>query len=623
VIVFTLNPCVDDSAFWGGGLATTDVTNDPVASWWQAWIDANYSWDGLAYKSIAGDGGIHGEKTLQDYWRRLPEAPDIPRTDEAMRATGELIAGPDGRLWHIAHLPPRFPNGNETWKADLEHANWKILEAVIAARLAAATKTTTAWRSEEVSGKDGRAQLCGNILLNLDPFDTATDNLVHVTCERCIVLSTAFLFGPEFGSPISFAGSLFMEDIYFGSSKFAKHVDFRRAVFLDDGTFNSATFLEDVNFSDAVIGRASFANARFAKRALFMRAKFLKDADFSGADFVSSANFGDARFDRRSLFVGASFSGVATFRAATFGGSASFAGSPVNDEEPATEQLVTLKVAQESAQGAKKVSGKIETPVSHNALKRRSFRLANFENACFEEDADFSNRTFLASTKFGGAVFNQLAQFHDSKLHQDTSFAGATFLTPQPKAGKGATAVDLEKRNTHFEAYERAYRTLKLAMEGHRARREEARFFRKELEARRMRPSMKPKSGGVKEVTLLEKGFSHAYEATSGFGESLLAPIYWLIGLWAIFSLIYGMVAGELRFCSPLDSTCVISPAVILAGERTWLPFVESPVLSGWWHSATAEHPFAASMVGIVHRILATILIFLLALAARRKFQIS
>src|ERR1035438_6591002 len=83
--------------------------------WWNDWWTYDWSWDGLKEKNWIGtEGHINGGDTIQDYWRIAPDGKTdsdgkpvwiAPRTDSEMEASGELVRAPDGRLWHIAHMP--------------------------------------------------------------------------------------------------------------------------------------------------------------------------------------------------------------------------------------------------------------------------------------------------------------------------------------------------------------------------------------------------------------------------------------------------------------------------------------------------------------------------------------
>jgi uncharacterized protein YjbI with pentapeptide repeats len=610
-------------------MAKTPQPKEVEAKWWADWFDANYSWDALQYKKIGGQGGILGEATLQEYWRRDPSDPNTIRDDNAMRSANELIPGPDGRLWHIAHLPDRFQDGTETWKTDLQSARWDQLDAIVQARLRRATDSRVD-RSEwdQRPRKEGRALLSGVILRGIPTSDAGT-NEIHIRADRMGVLghnfvrSVAFQAGADFSatyframanfydcgfSNFSLAGAIFMDGSWMYNNRHGGQMDCRETIFLGS-MWVTSEFAQKVDFSHAkFLESASFSNSQFSLECRFEGTKFFDDADFSGASFAAAAEF----------------------PAAEFFGQAIFKGEPTKDESSSTTHDVNLSIAAQNQEaGERAIRGEIITPATDNVLKRRSFRQVNFTRAIFHGISDFSNRTFLAETDFSYSRFNRLAKFHDARLHQDTSFASAHFATPSEPASPDDEAADgslrtLQRRDRHFEQYERAFRTLKLAMEELRARREEARFFRMELRARRSRPSSSGR--GPKEIGKTEKVVSHLYELTGDFGESLLRPLLWLLALWGAMAVGYGFAVGDLPFsCVVLaQPDCSISPSVAIAAERTWLPFVaQSAPSAQWWHEATSGAQPWAAILDVLHRVSATVLIFLFALAARRKFQIS
>ncbi len=86
------------------------------AEWWDEWRRADYSWSGLAKKRLGDEPvssrqGLFGETNLQAYWRRDPQT-GIMRTDEEMLEVGELVRGPQGELWHLAHVPLEWGEGH-------------------------------------------------------------------------------------------------------------------------------------------------------------------------------------------------------------------------------------------------------------------------------------------------------------------------------------------------------------------------------------------------------------------------------------------------------------------------------------------------------------------------------
>lgn len=598
---------------------------------WDAWFEANYSWDALQYKKIDGLGGLHGEVTLQDYWRRDPDQPSVVRTNDDLKALHELIADAQGKLWHVAHLPPRFRDGAQTWKADENHKNWQWLEAKIDARLQSTSEKRPdrlLWISQP--DNDGRAQLSGAVLKSL-PLRYAGE--IHVKADDLMVLHRSFIDEMTFGSSASFQRAMFSGSFYASSCTFS-NVSFEGAVFLE-GAWLYNCRLAATSFKSAKVSKHfSLHGSRISGLLEFSHFRIAEAAYFGSSEFNSDVNFEKAEFGSRADFSSAHFSREAKFERTKFRADAIFKGAATSDEKSETSQAVHLELKTENQGGraTQLAVGSVVTPASDAELKRKSFRELRFFGAEFFGNADFSNRSFLAVTDFADVKFHKLAKFHDSKLHQDTTFAGAEFYTPKPEpievsadeARKTTRPPTDQEVSRHFEEYERAFRTLKLAMEGLRARREEARFYRMELRARRARPSS---SGpGPKEVSRTEKAISHIYELTSDFGESLLKPLIALVMLWMIATGIYAILVGDLPFgcIAVVDPNCGISPSVAIAAERTWLPFLaQSAPSAQWWaNAASAVQPWAG-FLEIIHRMSAIVLIFLFALAARRKFQIS
>jgi hypothetical protein len=662
---------------------------------------------------VEGRGGESEPRpaTLQDYWRRDPETGQV-RTDEEMEATGELTRDPHGKLWHIVHMPtewrlapqsppppagevvPKGPVGAstsslsplalrqaqgeggtgasaQTWKSDLDHPDWARVEAVLAPRLVAGT-TTEFDVISRLKGPDGRTQAAGAVLRRACTHPEGPARPLHLQALWVRFLGEADFRQQVFGPRAWFENAAFSGSAWFDNAAFSGDAGFYDAVFSGDAWFHNAAFSRYAGFQNAVFcGEAVFLIAAFSGDAGFEKAAFSGNAWFDNAAFSGNAWFEKAAFSGIARFENAAFSGAAEFEKAVFKSKAWFTGAATPDQLPGGEQGLSLTLAPEDADRARTLEGKILTPASDGPMHRRSFRTADFSGAVFHADVDFSNRTFLAATNFSGATFSGLALFHDAKLHQDTNFTHADFLMAKPpkQIGAGEDAQDptpaeaLQLRDAHYAAYERAFRTLKLAMESHRARREEALFYRKELEARRQRPARRflgrargpdgkgaalapsaywsrPPGGareaeaGRKEVTAIEKGFSYLYGLTSGYGDSLLAPIGALAGLWVSFALIYGSLAGVfLETPAPaclagVEGTTAVCPTLqtllVFSGRHTFLPVVMTDQdQAKWWFDATRAAPLIPFLVEFVHRLASAVLIFLLALAVRRRFQIN
>ncbi len=370
---------------------------------------------------------------------------------------------------------------------------------------------------------------------------------LHICAERMAVLESLYGSELKLASTTVFDRSRFRGLTLFKTE--SKNTSFQACLFLD-GVFLSEAEFSSLSMKDAILAKGFYClQAKFNYASNFVGARFDGPVSFSESEFRREVTFNNAYFKERADFSGCHFGALARFDQATFSGEATFVGAPASDETSSTVQAVSIEKTTTQSQVGGTIDmlvGNVTAPPADGPLKRRAFRNLSFTEATFHRTADFSNPTFLAATDFSQVRFAQLAKFHDFRLHQDTSFAGASFAMPKaPDVPRDAEKPDGEQRppslhecNRHFEEYERAFRSLKLAMEGLRARREEARFYRKELEARRKRPSIPPAGGGAKEVTFAEKGISYLYQWVSGFGESLLTPVLWLIGLWVAFGIL-------------------------------------------------------------------------------------
>ena len=162
---------------------STDSKADRESRLWAAWFAADYSWDGLS-EHVIPTGGLHGEETLQDYWRRDP-ATGVSRDDAAMRDAGELIDF-DGWTWHLAHLPPRDRTGTATSsKANPDHPDFARLAALAATRVAAGVETPESPHGNgyKVSGPDGRARLDGAVLGPSPNHPDGSASPLHLSCR--------------------------------------------------------------------------------------------------------------------------------------------------------------------------------------------------------------------------------------------------------------------------------------------------------------------------------------------------------------------------------------------------------------------------------------------------------
>lgn len=344
------------------------------AEWWEGWWEADWSWEGLLLKPVGANtgtvhGGRHGERNLQEYWRRDPVT-GKRRDDEAMQAAGELVQG-DGRFWHLAHVPLQWRDGSPA-KAALDASQRAELARLIEARITVAAETTTdLWcKAEE---PDGRAQLAGAVLLITPGHSVGASVALHLVCDRARLPGWVDI-GGAFGSGFRCEGACFSE-----------LTQFDRATFLGHASFDGATFSK----------RAEFRGATFSGGARFERATFLADAAFDRATFSDGARFESAGFSGSAGFEGAKFSGHANFDGATFSGEARFSDAPFSE---------------------------------YASFNRASFSgLAFFGRASFAKEAHFQMATFLGYAGFHNTTFSDEARFNSATFSEDASFYRAAF----------------------------------------------------------------------------------------------------------------------------------------------------------------------------------------------------
>lgn len=393
-------------------VAEVKTREEREAEWWKEWWDADYSWNGLAdpAKNIGGDGGLHGERSLQDYWRRDPVTGE-PREEATLAALGELEKRGDD-YWHIAHIPLHWPDGTPA-KADWGTAKQQKLAALIAARVKAATETTVTakiFADEQVTGKDGRAQLQGCIMLAPPNHPDGRDAVVNISARSCW-LPAWYAKNCRIGPGIDLRSANVSGDANFEGACFSGDANFEKVCFSGSARFYSAAFLSNVHFGEATFcGHTSFTSAIFSGATIFTGATFLCDvrlnsanlegyASFESVRFAGDAGFWCTRFSGDTSFDGACFRGRALFERAAFAGHATF------------QHRVTF--------------------AGRACFDQAAFAgYTNFDSAGFAGNARFIGAKFIGYAGFGGTFFAGDASFDSASFAQDGSFDGSSFEGP-------------------------------------------------------------------------------------------------------------------------------------------------------------------------------------------------
>jgi len=645
--------------------------------WWDAWWAADYSWGGLANKAWVGwvvdaaDGSIHEadaeavkaapegrfrKASLQDYWR-----------DQAH----DLIKGPGGATFTRVHLPLAWRDGTPTGKGEWAD---EALDAILAPKLISGAETTGAlgYRGGTfnwvVTGVDRRTQLQGAMLLGAVAHPQGPASPVHLQCRKARFLRHADFEQQVFGPGAEFNDTTFSERALFESATFSGSAWFRGAIFSGATRFASTTFAGDARFANATFsGRAWFASAIFSGVAWFESAIFSGDARFANATFSGNASFDCATFSEDARFANASFYGNALFFSVIFSGNAWFSFTTFHKDAwfTASGDAEARKPATFMAMAD------FDSAVFKAPARFREARFAgrmDFDKGLFGAIADFSkietpNRETFWRGAFDGVLFERALDLRGIDPKAVSMIAGATLdrdvlldrtdERAEAKAHRLALglACDAEDREDALKALESGALKLKQAMHAASDIAREQRFYRLELRARR---KQKGTSG-------TEKLFSLLYAGASKYGASIGWPFLWLGGVIVGFAAMYLAIEGQLK---PPESRSVfeslryslsrviplgtwdesddplrvkLADAVPAAGQgdaesTTFIPsdcsFRERlmamdgcrPDLQG---ASLEAYRLILSALATFQTVIAAALYFLLALAVRRKFQIS
>ncbi|RMH31466.1 MAG: pentapeptide repeat-containing protein [Nitrospirae bacterium] len=328
----------------------------------------------------------------------------------------------------------------------------------------------------------------------------------RLTFPATLFNATQFLDG------VDFTGAVFGGVVIFDGCQFQKSLSFERCDFRGVISFNSAAFQGAANFRETIFRKlACFDHVYFRNSTDFTGARFQGEASFRFSDVRSQSIqdnivFERVQFLRKAVITGRQFHGDALFDSAQFLGPADF-------------RNTCFKQACQFRNVVFKDQALFHCP-EHNAYSIMG--QADFSGTVFYSDVKFINRYFAQTAKFDNCTFHKAPEFHGSSIHQGTTFPPRKHF--------------LDTSSPHARA---AYRTLKLAMEQHRARQEEAMFFALEQESLRKQQDT-PRS---------IRWMSWLYKIGADYGESFVRPLGWIACVnavfWAFYVLTVSWSVGE------------------------------------------------------------------------------
>ncbi|GEM_PF-3986995 len=207
-------------------------------------------------------------------------------------------------------------------------------------------------------------------------------------------------------------------DFLFKDCKFTNEIKFNKVQIKNYLRFQSCTFQNDVSFCNSTFQNdVSFNNSTFQNNVLFYKVKFEKNVRFYKVKFEKKVSFETCKFDDIS-FSEVDFSGKANFSAL---------------------QSVCFHAHKNKFN---EVANFSESKFKYFSSYNNSFyEKANFSNCQFEKDARFSSNKFLNNylavifqnakfnedANFTASIFKGYANFGDCQFAKTANFYGAKF----------------------------------------------------------------------------------------------------------------------------------------------------------------------------------------------------
>lgn len=507
--------------------------------------------------------------------------------------------------------------------------------------------------------------------------------ILNLSARNGYLVLGAWWKGADIGPMADFAGAAFIGDVDFSNTEFRHTIYFPSAVYSGYVNFSGSIFKIGAQFADAVFASgSSFANTKFEHDGSFRSARFLRTANFCEIDFSANAYFdravffGDAVFRETSfgglavfsaakfqsnsehfntiVFNGAKFKRYSTFEGATFSGDTSFH----EVQFLANSNLATLLA--ENIRMLQFTSSKFLAPTKFSVCGRSYPR--HLWDRCFLDvqlpsllDA-VSKHVFSEFSAFDGAETKGRIDFSASTLRDDAGFKIALqrargvsqpnsliyfdrrfrgnsrerwlrVLERLRRISRSASVI--EKRDARLKALEGGCRVIKQSNEGLRDRLLEQRFYVYELIARRSNT----------QTPRWEKTLSYLFDWTSAYGASVSRPFMWLVRVWFAYALFFWVLAGiangrigDLLTYQRGDSIDPsVGEALTLSGEMMFRPFfvwaTRNEAIGTVGHTLLVEQVaylgLLTRLIGTVESFMAASLLFLIALAIRRRFQLS
>lgn len=580
--------------------------------WLKRWWTADWSWQGLASKVVAEVDCA--PRTLQERWRTLNGA---PTSDEELELDGQLVRDPEGRLWHIAHIPPVWPDRTATWKVNPVDERWHALAALIQHRISEGASTNGSPKGTDAqggttryrwlpSGAERRAVLDGCVLSG-SCIPRSSEDWMHVKATGAAFLTGVVCQDARLGAGFTLEDCLFDDALELSSctsetavilagnliyGKFSLHrTTFERAIYcafvtaLGEADCTNIQARHEADFGNGDWrGPISFRHGRYTQTSTFNASEFGSTADFSDIVFLDRFTFDKNTIRGRLTFASTSINGVSTFRnlkfdlkkpwlwhsafdRTTFGGSVDFRGI-----DPA------CIAAYDGA--------RIQSGARFDDLLERS-----------------SSELFDRAVGYARAAANQ-----DAAKEQFTTSDGATV-----PSGSKADQFDLRVRQI-----EHGCRALKQLRTQSDQKFEALILTKMELMARRMQ----------RDVPRAERFFSSLYRVSSDYGLSIHQPLITLAITTAFMAVTYYLIlmdGQELWRLEQLLNTDRFLRSADLSLGAVFKPFaIWSKVeRADLLHDLGPWTVLGTRLLATLQAVVSVALLFLTGLAIRKRFQVA
>ncbi len=406
-----------------------------------------------------------------------------------------------------------------------------------------------------------------------------------IRADKAIFKGQVTLTANNATSEIHFRETLFCDQFVMSNCILGKTADFTKSEFHKEVTFNTVkgvgpfTFDESIFHSTVTLnGCSQLSNSSFVE-AVFEQGFSVNDSSLQSANFTKTSFKGPVKMTgtiAHGMFASAHFEGAAIFRSACLD-SCDFLNVTFEESADFNNTTIQNEIVFDKAEF------KSNFIFSSSDGESRDLPFLGCSETTFNRGANFSNREFNAPARFKSTVFFHAPLFHGCKFHQDMDFPEMKNF--KEKSGKSAS---------------RAYRTLRYAMEGFRATREQSMFFALEQISFRNSDASR----------IDEKIVSILYQWLSNFGQSISRPLIWFLGILFTFAQIYCWSSSVMGCLACYSKAFQFAVLQYVKPFSVWIPKADGE-LCDW----------PVLLLGTIQSITGLTLITLFLLALRWKFR--